>query len=257
MGRAERSARVFALFGAVLPLVSAASLTLAIPPVKTSFAVEGQPITVTTTGTLSSVSKGLFAVKVSADLADLQQNITGVLRSQLDRSEACGERIAVQHATLAPAAPSSLLTAQLHYERWACAKAFGKQVTKRLVTGNGVVPVKLTPAVENNTVRLVPEIGTIEADGSLGELLRSPSFGEMLREKISKALVSAIQKGANLSATLPPAVQNFATVENAQFQDSGSGRLALTLGGEVRVSEEQVQLLVSQLKEHASPASVR
>lgn len=176
-----------------------------------------------------------------------------MLRSQLDRSDPCGERIAVQHATLTPAAPASLLITQLHYERWACAKAFGKQIVKKLVAGNGVVPVKLTPAVENNSVRLIPEIGTIEADGSLGELLRSPSMGEMLREKISKALVSAIQKGTNLSATLPPAVQNFATVESAQFQDGGSGRLALTLGGEVRVSEEQIQLLVRHLK----PASVR
>ena len=257
MRTAEAFARRFALFAAVLQFAAAQDLTLAIPPVKTSFAVGKQPISITATGTITSVSKGLFALKVAADLTDLQQNITVLLRSQLDRSDPCGERIAVQNATLGLAAPAGVLTAHLHYERWACAKAFGKQIVKKLVAGNGVVPVKLTPAVENNSVRLIPEIGAIEADGSLGDLLRSPSMGQMFREKISQALVSAIQKSANLSATLPPAVQNFAILQNAEFQDAGSGRLALILQGKVRVSEEQAQLLVRQLKERASPESAR
>jgi hypothetical protein len=70
----------------------------------------------------------------------------------------------------------------------------------------------------------------------------------MLREKISKALGPAIEKGANLSTTLPPTVQSFATLETAQFQDVGSGRVELVLEGKVRISEEQAQLLLGRLK---------
>lgn len=225
-----------------------------IPPVRTSFNIEGQPIAIIASGVISRVSKDrnqeVFALKLSADLSDLQENITGLLRSQLDRSDRCGEHIAIQHATLTPADPASLLTTQLYYERWACAKAFGKQIVKKLVAGNGVVQIKLTPAVEDNkAVRLVPEIGTIEADGSLGELLRSGSIGAMLREKIGAGLVSSIQKATNgVEAALPPAVQSAARIQTAQFTNTGSGHLAVVLGGEIRISTGQAGLLLGQLK---------
>jgi hypothetical protein len=141
------------------------------------------------------------------------------------------------------------LTAELHYERWACVKAFGKQVTKKLVAGDGVVEVKLTPVVEGgSTVKLSPEIGRIDVDESLGELLRSGSLGDMLREKISNAVLSAMQKGTNFKATLPPAVQDIAVIRGVEFRDAGSRRLAVALEGEVRISEAQVQLLMGQLK---------
>ena len=125
---------------------------------------------------------------------------------------------------------------QLHYERWACSKVFGKQEAKRLIGGNAVIQVKLTPAVEDNhtELRLIPEVGPIEADGSLGELLRSGTIGEMLRDKIRSAILSAMQKGTNLSATLPPAIQGYATIQNAQFRNAGFGRLMVILDGEAR-----------------------
>jgi hypothetical protein len=249
-----RFAFIPALVIAMAPL-SAEDFTFKIPPIKTSLNVENQPITITTSGMISRVSKNrgqeVFRLKLSADLSDVQENITGLLRSQLDRSERCGERIAIEHATLAPAEPASLLTVQLHYERWACAKALGKQITTKLAAGNGVVPVKLTPAVDGGrTVRLDPEVGTIEADGTLGELLRSGSMGEMLREKIRNGLVSAIQKGANFNATVPPALQSIATIQSVQFTNAGSGRLAIAIAGQFQVATEQVQLLLGQLKEH-------
>jgi hypothetical protein len=149
-----------------------------------------------------------------------------------------------------PAEPAGLLTVRLHYERWACAKALGKQITTKLAAGNGVVPVKLTPAVEGGrTVRLDPEVGTIEADGSLGELLRSGSLGERLRGKIRDALASAIQKNSNFDTTVPPALQGIATIQSVQFTNAGSGRLALAITGQFRVAAEQLQLLLGQLKE--------
>jgi hypothetical protein len=80
-----------------------------------------------------------------------------------------------------------------------------------------MIQMKLTSSVEeNNTeLRLLAEVGTIEADGSLGELLRSGTLGEMLRDKIGTAILSALQKGTDLGATLPLALQGYVTIQNA------------------------------------------
>lgn len=225
---------------------------------KSSFRVLDPPITVTASGTISWVAKSgnqqVFKLELRVDFSDLQRNMTGLLRSQLDRSDHCGERVAIQETTLAPLAPASLLTVQLHYERWGCAKAFGRQIVTRLVAGNGTVQVKLTPSVDNGSaVRLEPEVTDIRADQSLGELLRSGSIGAMLRQKIAESLVAAIQKGANLNATLPPAVQGLAAIRSARFRDAGAGRLAAVLEGEIRLSAEQLKSLVAQLKARQAP----
>jgi hypothetical protein len=54
----------------------------------------------------------------------------------------------------------------------------GKERPNKPIGGNGVIEVKLTPTVDQGTtVRLVPVVGRIEADGALGELLRSGSLG--------------------------------------------------------------------------------
>ncbi len=231
------------------------NLTFRIPPIKIPFTVKDQAVTITASALISMVSKdrdlNIFKLELSADLADLQQNMTGLLGSQLDKDDHCGDRITIQNATLVPAEPASVATVQLHYERWACIKAFGKQQAKKVVSGNAVVPVTLTPGVEqNNTeLQLVPEVGTIEADGSLGELLRSGTFGPMIRDKIRNAILSAMQKGTNLSATLPPAAQAYATVDNAAFRDGGAGRLMVVLDGQLRITKEQVQILSRQVKE--------
>jgi hypothetical protein len=232
-------------------------LTLQIPPVKTSVDIENQPVIITASGSITMISRTrdlvAFRLTLQADLSDLQQNATVVLRSALNKSDRCGEHIDIQHADLSPADPAGVVTAQLHYERWACTKAFGKQTPHRLVGGNAVVQIKLTPVVEEaHTVRLQPELDSIRADGSLGELLRSGPFGQMLREKISQAMVSAMQKGTTFNATLPPVAQEYASLQSARFKDAGSGRLALILDGEIHISSDQVQLLKDQLKERAS-----
>jgi hypothetical protein len=234
---------------------SAQAGTFRIPPVKIPLTVKDQTVTIAASALMSVVSTdrdlSIFRLELTADLAALQQNITGLLSTQLDKDDHCGERITIQQATLAPADPASIAVVQLHYERWACAKVLGKQQAKRLVGGNAVIPVKLTPGVEkeNTELRLVPEVGTIQADGSLGELLRSGTLGEMIREKIRSAILSAMQKGTNLSATLPPAVQGYVTIQNAEFKDAGSGRLAVVLDGEIRITKAQIQILSKQVKE--------
>jgi hypothetical protein len=237
---------------------AAQDLTLAIPRVRRSFNIDNLPVAITASGTISRVSHGggaeVFRLRLTADLADLQANITALLRAQLDRSDRCGDHIAIQSATLAPADPASLLTTRLHYERWACVKALGTQIVRRLAGGDALVKVRIAPSVEGNTtVKLEPEVGQIEADGSLGELLRSGSLGEALRQKIHASLESALEKGAaNLNATLPPAAQSFATIRGAQFTDAGAGRLAVVLVGEIRIPTGQVELLLGQIKQRAA-----
>jgi hypothetical protein len=246
------------LLGAHPPAVDAQNLTFNVPPVKIPFMVKDQAVSITASALISMVSsdrdQAVFKLKLTADLADLQQNMTGLLSEQLDKDDHCGDRISIEHASLMPADPASLATVQLHYERWACLKAFGKQQAKRLIAGNAVVPVKLTPGVaeDNTELRLVPEVGTIEADGSLGELLQSGTVGAMIREKVQAAILSAMQKGTNLSVTLPTAAQGYATIQSAEFKDAGSGRLTVVLDGQLRITQAQVKMLSKQLNEHTT-----
>jgi hypothetical protein len=192
----------------------------------------------------------LLSVELMADLADLQQNFTALLASELDKDERCADRIQIEDAKLAPAEPASLAVVQLHYERWGCAKLLGKQEVKRLVGGNAVVQMKLTPAVgENHTdLRLDAELGPIEADGSLGELLRTGNLGEMLREKIQAAILAALQKGLDLGAILPPVLQGSVAIQDARFRNAGSGQLAVSVAGQVHITDEQLGALAKELK---------
>ena len=221
--------------------------TLKIPPVKTSLNIEGQPVEITAWGAVSTAPSGAYRLAMTVDLGGFQENLTPVLAAQLNRSDRCGERLSVQHAALAPVAPSAVLTANVHYERFACAKAFGKQIVTKLAGGNAVVEVNLTPSVAGNRIALTAQVRKIDADGSLGDLLRSGSFGDSIRQKIASSIESAIQKSANFKSTLPSAIENVAALETVQFADGGAGRLWLTITGEVRLSAEQFQDVTRKL----------
>ncbi|HEY6389049.1 MAG TPA: hypothetical protein VIX91_25505 [Candidatus Acidoferrum sp.] len=262
-GRACRSSQSRMVGGLVLVLVigtwpipaHAQNVTFKIPPVKIPLKIKDQSVTITASAIVSMHSKdqktSMFKLELTADLGELQQNITPLLASQLDKNDACGERIAIEHADLTPIEPASLAVVQLHYERWACAKVLGKEKSKRLVGGNAVIEVKLTPAIEENKteLRLVPEVGRIDADGSLGELLRTGTLGDMIRDKIRTSILSAMEKGANLSATLPSALQGHAAIQNAEFKDGRTGRLIVVLEGEGQITREQIQELAKQIQE--------
>jgi len=62
---------------------------------------------------------------------------------------------------------------------------------------------------------------------------------------------SELQRCGNsdLGATLPSAIQGYATIQTAQFKNAGAGRLMVILDGEVRITNEQVQALSKQVKE--------
>jgi hypothetical protein len=259
-----RNTGKFLLATVILPtlpaVLHAQNATFIIPPTKIPFTVKDQQAYIVASATVSMLSKtsaaDTFRLQLTADMIGLQENLTPLLSAQLDKDDRCAERIAIQRATLTPAPPAAIATVQLHYERFACVKAFGKQQAKRIVAGNAVVPIRLTPSVEQDStaLRLTPEVGAIQAAGSLGELLRSGSLGEMIREKIRESILNAMQKGANLSATLPPAAQPYARIASAQFRDAGIGHLAVELVGEIRVPRDQLQAVTQQLKSRVAVA---
>jgi len=223
--------------------VKAEDLVLNIPPVTASLDVKGQAVKITAWGAVSSGPQGPFKLALTADLSDLRDNLGALLASQLDRSDRCGERLSVESATLAAASPAAVLTSHVHYERWACVKAFGKNVVKRLAGGNAVVTVKLTPSAGADGISMASEVQKIEADGSLGDLLRSGSLGTTVKEKIANSIESSIRKGLDLKRTLPPAVAAATTLVRAQFASGAEGRFWFSLDGEVHISAVQLQSL--------------
>jgi hypothetical protein len=219
---------------------------LTITPVKNLVNFANQPITITTSGVISRSSSqngpNIFSLHLAADMSDLQQNITEVLRSALNKTETCGERIEIQSAALTPAAPASLVLINLHYERWAC---FGRE-SSELVEGNGSAEFKLTATVgADETLRFIPQIGRVIAEGRLGELLRSDSLGESLRDKIAEALLPALQD-ADYKKLVPSAAQASVTLRRAQFDGTGAGRLSLVFDGEIQVPSDKVAALTGQ-----------
>lgn len=220
-----------------------------LPPVKNSVKFANQQVVITTAGVISQGAadrgQNSFKLELTADLSELQQNITEALHAQLDKAERCGERIAIQSATLAPAEPASLVVAQLHVERWAC---LGREANE-IAEGNATMEVKLSASVGKDGVfRLTPEIGRVEAEGLIGEWLRSGSLGETVRDKIAESLLSTLSQGGNFNTMLPPAARGNAILHYAQFQDTGSGKLLAVLQGEIRVSNEQLTALTGELK---------
>jgi hypothetical protein len=240
---------LFAFVAQAAGLQAATPDALVIPPSRHSLTIENQAVGITTSGTVKRLKPegNLYSVALTADLSEFQQNLTALLKPQLDRSDKCGDHLELQSATLVPSAPAGLATVQVHYERWACIKAFGKQIPKRLVAGNATVPVKLTPELDNNAVHIAAEAGEIQADGSLGDLLRSGDKGQNLREKLQKSLQSAIDKTTDWKATVPASLQELVAFRKIEFRDTGSGHLALHVTGDVQLPEAALQLLASQL----------
>jgi len=221
-------------------------LAFDIPPVPVSLNIAGQPVALVISGNVSGAPEQPLALNLHADLSELQSHMTPLLQTELNQSNRCGERISVEKATLVPAAPAGRMTVQLHFEKWACFKAFGKENAKRLVGGDGSVQVLLTPRVQDgNTVSLGAEISNIDADGSLGELLHS-EYGATLRDKIRQSLLKAIEKSASLEAVVPAQAQPFVTIQSVEFAERDTGILVLNLVGRLKVPGAQVASVLEQ-----------
>jgi len=236
-------------------IASAEDLTLRLPPVKTSINIGDQPIAITAAGVITGHPNSLqdtFPLLLTADLADLQEHMTAILKAQLDSEDRCGERLSITSATLLPAKsavpanPAGALTVNVHYERWLCVKALGREVNRKLLGGDGVIPVDLTPSIDGSEVKLLAEVGTIEATGALGEVLRAPPIRDRLRDKIGASIQSALQEAANLKTVVPPNIERVATLVSARFADAGSGRLAFELAAEIRLSAPEIREMIGK-----------
>ncbi len=244
-----------------ITLANGHDLAFNLPSASHPVSIANQTIAVPVSGELTQISaqggQRTFKLEMTANLTDLQQNITELLRSQLDTSDNCGQRIAIQQATLAPSTPAGLLIVKLHFERWTCSQMFGKQSSNELAEGDGMVEIKLTASVEKpgtsaGTLKIVPAFGRIDATGMMGEALRSGSLGENLRNVAAQSVLTATQTASDFKTTLPPAVQNSAVLQSARFQDTGVGTLTLLLEGQIGISNEQADALASQLNQALS-----
>jgi hypothetical protein len=185
----------------------------------------------------------LYRLKLIADLSDLQLSATALLRPDVTRLPRCGERITLQQATIRPSAPASLLVANFHVERWVCQ---GSPI--EVSDSEATLEIKLTPSIDSSGLHLTPEITRVEAEGLLGQSLRS-DLGTTLRDEIASSLASALGKSADLRATLPPVAQPSARLQKAVFQDDGADQMSLVLDGQLQFSEEQAQQFAAQLKQ--------
>lgn len=239
-----------------ITLASGQDVAFTIPKVRNQVSIGRRTIAVDVASALSqTASEGdqrSFQVETTVDLSDLQHSITEVLNAQL-YSTGCGERLSVNRATIGPATPASTLTLQLHYERWSCLRLPGQSGMTELAESNGNVEIKLTPTVGgSNVLRLTAELKRIDATGIMADDLRSGDLGDTLREKVSSAVLPAVLVGANFKATMPGALQNGVTLQSARFQDPSSSGLKAVLQGQVRLSNDQVSLLASELNQTLS-----
>jgi exonuclease VII small subunit len=228
-------------------------LSFNLPAMPNSLTIAGQSMSLPASGVVERTSAenghNIFRVTLNADLYDLQQNLTGVLRSALNRSPDCGERIEIKQARLAPAAPSTVVTAQLHFERWICPIGRSGNSTEA-AAGEGTIEVKLTPTIKQNAgLGLDSEIIRVEAEGFLRNMLRSGDLGESLRQQMSTAILEALRQATNLKSALPSMPQESVSLQRAQFQNAGSDKLGFNLEGELQLSEEQTKLFSEKLKQ--------
>jgi hypothetical protein len=244
-----------------ITLATGQDVAFALPPIKIPLKIENRTISLTSSGELSQIAaqggKRTFKLETIADLSDLQQNISAILRAQLETSQTCGQRLAIREATLTPANPASLLVLRLHFERWMCARTTGQQIATELAEDDGTVEIKLTAAVESaqsspRMVKIAAAFGRIDASGMLAESLRSGSLGDDLCDKVAELVQSAARAGSDFKITIPPAVQNSAIVHSAKFQEMGVGGLSLALDGRVEISNAQADQLASQLNQTLS-----
>jgi hypothetical protein len=226
-------------------------LTYALPVVKNSVSASTPAIAVSTSGKLSETAadstQRTYRLLLNADLSDLQLNVTGFMRSQLDRSDSCGQRVDIRQATLVPSTPSSFLTLKLHFERWTCAR---QTTPSELAESDGTVYLKLTPQVgDSHVLKLVAEFARIDASGILQDSLQNGFLGDELREKVAQSVLSVISTGIDFKTTLPLAAQNGAVIQAANFLDAGSVNLSIGIDGQIQLSAEQATALASQLKQ--------
>jgi hypothetical protein len=231
--------------------------TFNLPALPNRFNIAGQSLALPSSGVVVRTSKenghNIFSLTLDADLYELQQNITEVLSSALNRSPNCGERVEIKQAVFAPAAPASLVTVHLHYERWICALGGGAGSSTEAIASDGSLEVKLTPTMaQTSGLGLDSEIIRADSSGSLRNMLRSGDLGDNLRQQIAATVLAVLRQATNPESVLPSSAKENLSLQKAQFQNAGSDKLSFRLNGELQFSDEQAKLFADQLKHRPS-----
>ncbi len=128
-------------------------------------------------------------------------------------------------------------------------KAFGKENARRLLGGNAIVVVDLTPEIRaGSSVHLGATVARIEADGSLGELLRSGSVGELLRDQVRRSLVRAVERSSSLEGAIPATAQPFVNLRAVRFAGDADSRLMLQTEGTLTIPPDQIADLLKSFR---------
>ena len=192
----------------------------------------------------------VFAARFVADLSDLQEQITDILRSQVAQSPLCGERIDIREAMLMAEAPASRVVTRIHVERWICPPG-GRWGPTEVATGEGSLELKLMSLIDKDgKLDLDSQVSHVDGNDFVRELLLGDA-GHMLRDKISASLVSLLQKAADFTRLLPSLAQQSAMAHKAEFQHA-AGHLALVLDGGLEFSDQQTQEFASEIKQRVS-----
>jgi hypothetical protein len=242
----------------LLPLMAfSADFTFEIPSAPVAVDIGAQHVAFTVSGEVSAspgrpgAGDQTFPMNLRADLGGLQSHLTPLAQQELNRSEKCAERVSIQSATVAPAASAADLAVHLHFERWVCIAA-EPSAPKQLMASDAIVHVIATPVLEKSasgvqSVRLDAQIGGIEADGPLGEMLRSGTIGSTIRDKMSAAMLKLLQRSTDFDGVLALPARHFAAIQKIAFVDAGFGRLALDMAGRLQVPGESVSAVLEQL----------
>jgi hypothetical protein len=246
-----------------ITLASGQDVAFTLPQVKSVVSIGRQTVPIAVSGVLSQIAaqggQRIFQLELVADLSPVQQNITDLLRAQLETFATCGERLAIRQAALTPSTPASVLTLWLHYERWICTS--GPRTATELVEGDGKAEFKLTTTPGQtttdppNTLKMTAVFGRIDATGMFGEALRSGSLGDSLRDQVAQSVLAAARAASDFKVALPPAIQNSATLQTVKFQNWGVGGLSVVVEGRIELSNEQTAQLASQLNQALSAQS--
>jgi hypothetical protein len=71
-----------------------------------------------------------------------------------------------------------------------------------------------------------------------------------MRQKIAANIESSVRRSADLKSALPAGAEGVLALRKVQFADGGSGRLWLTIDGELHLSAEQFQGLTREMISH-------
>lgn len=234
-------------------------LAFQVPAVRTLVQVGGEKVAVSSSSAIWRVGaengENLYKIELTADVSDLQPNFTEVLSPQVNRAPRCGERVELRDAMLTPSAPESLVVAQLYVERWVCMRAFGGETSSEIAEGSGSVEVKVTPVVADGALQMKTELGRVEAEPFLAELLKTGDLGDQLRKNIASAMAMVVGS-SDFKATLPAVAAGSARMESARFDTTPGANLAVILVGEVKMSDEQATAFGNQLKQQISSQAV-